>query len=107
MWPIFCTTAKPSVVFCSAEKHEFVKLALSDAGHQTEILVFENIPASQGNLETTDFIIDDIERTALIMYTSGTTGDPKGVMLSFHNLLTNITAVCHDVPIFTLPATAR
>jgi long-chain acyl-CoA synthetase len=93
--------AKPSVVFCSAEKHEFVKLALSDAGHQTEILVFENITAGQGNLETTDFVIDDIQRTALIMYTSGTTGDPKGVMLSFHNLLTNITAVSHDVPIYS------
>ncbi len=43
----------------------------------------------------------DIDSTALIIYTSGTTGSPKGVMLSYRNLLANLNGVCRDVPIFT------
>jgi len=38
--------------------------------------------------------------TAVIIYTSGTTGSPKGVMLSFRNLLANIDSVSKEVPIF-------
>jgi long-chain acyl-CoA synthetase len=91
----------PRVVFCSREKFEFIQLALKDAGQNPEILVFENLSTDQVTYETTDFVIDDNERTALILYTSGTTGNPKGVMLSFQNLLTNLTAVCHDVPIYS------
>lgn len=42
------------------------------------------------------------DQTAVIIYTSGTTGNPKGVMLSFENLLVNIEAVTNQIPIFTI-----
>ena len=93
--------SNPEVVFCSAEKHEFVMQAAHDAGRKPEILVFENLNLTQTGTQAEPFIITDPERTALILYTSGTTGHPKGVMLSFENILTNLKAVCHDVPIFT------
>ena len=63
-------------------------------------MIFENIPASTEVADTDEFIIEDESSTALILYTSGTTGNPKGVMLSFKNLLANLNAVCRDVPIY-------
>jgi len=40
------------------------------------------------------------DEPALIIYTSGTTGSPKGVMLTFLNLMTNIKAVSEFIPIY-------
>jgi long-chain acyl-CoA synthetase len=91
----------PHVVFCSLEKSEFVRLALMDAGKEPQVIVFEDIKEPEVVAASEEFVIQDELSTALILYTSGTTGNPKGVMLSFKNLLANLNAVCRDVPIYT------
>ncbi len=41
----------------------------------------------------------DPHQLATIIYTSGTSGRPKGVMLSHHNILTNAHSCLQVVPI--------
>ena len=54
------------------------------------------LPAAAGPLEDPPIKPDDL---ALLVYTSGTTGRPKGVMLSHHNILWNAQAMFKAVPI--------
>ncbi|MCW3787621.1 AMP-binding protein [Plebeiibacterium sediminum] len=93
--------SKPEVVFVSKGKKPDLELALQSVDYKPQVIVIDDYEdqALNSNLEFP--VIDpEEEKTAVIIYTSGTTGEPKGVMLSFKNLLANIKAVSEDVKIF-------
>lgn len=66
-------------------------VTLAAPGHQHEQLVSlkDWLPESAGEPEQSDV---DGQELATIVYTSGTTGRPKGVMLSHYNILSNVDA---------------
>jgi len=91
----------PMVVFCSAEKKGLMADAINKAGISTRLLTIEEVEKLESySKEKAVEIEHNPDDTAVIIYTSGTTGSPKGVMLSYLNLITNIKAVSEFIPIY-------
>ncbi|PKP52128.1 MAG: long-chain fatty acid--CoA ligase [Bacteroidetes bacterium HGW-Bacteroidetes-1] len=92
---------KPEIVFTSSKCLPVMQEAISLSGIKTSLLIIDEHEASAATFEEEGTMPDPVmENTAVIIYTSGTTGSPKGVMLSFQNLIQNIKAVSIHIPIY-------
>lgn len=89
---------RPDIVFISEDKQEMFK----DINLQGARLFTKNDIQLSDNedIPATDIPLGKDNDTMLINYTSGTTGNPKGVMLSFRNVMFNVDSVSKQVPIF-------
>lgn len=93
---------KPKYIFYTNKTQKQFLEAINKVNYQPNYLNIDNLNFDDiKNLSEINFDKINLNDTALIPYTSGTTGNPKGVMLSFNNLIANINAVSKEVPIYS------
>lgn len=86
------TTSTPSV------KEIFTFNQVKNAKHFSEVIMLGKNNRNETKLNEVKNAIKEND-LATILYTSGTTGIPKGVMLSHHNIFSNIYAVRNLPPV--------
>lgn len=91
---------KPQAIWTSKEREALARQAIAESGADVKVLLIDDCEMNEvGSQEMAKIEYGD-QDTCLICYTSGTTGSPKGVMLSYANIMANVNAVWKEVHIF-------
>ncbi|MCP4214286.1 MAG: AMP-binding protein [bacterium] len=91
---------KPDVVFCTEDGSDVMDEARKQLKFEPRFFNLDEIAPMGEDIQQAVFTDPDLQKTAVIIYTSGTTGSPKGVMLSYDNILANIESVTEYVEVY-------
>ncbi len=92
---------EPACIWTSRQRLDVVRQAIGQLGRELPVLLIDDFEQAELPDDVRPARIDyDSSATAVITYTSGTTGSPKGVMLSFGNMMANVDSVSKEVHIY-------